>query len=94
MFNRFSQNDSLVVALTKTFDGKHPCPLCKIIEKNKKSDQKQNAVRTEIKIDCILLCDSSGPKRSEAVISGHFVFPCESALVRYERPPVPPPRFV
>ena len=31
MFARFLQTDSPAQALTKTFDGRHPCALCKLV---------------------------------------------------------------
>ena len=94
MFNRFSQNNSLATALIKTFDGKHPCQLCKIIEENRKSDRKKDAVKVGIKIDCFLLKDQSAPNRPDTRLSNRFVVFSELALTRYERPPTPPPRCV
>src|SRR6202044_1564855 len=32
--------DSIAQAVTRTFDGKHPCPLCKAIAAGKKSEKK------------------------------------------------------
>ncbi len=34
------QSESLETALVKTFDGKHPCPLCRAIAEGKKSERK------------------------------------------------------
>lgn len=34
------QSTSLQDAMTKTFDGQHPCPLCRAIAAGKKSEQK------------------------------------------------------
>jgi hypothetical protein len=39
--------ESLPTALTNTFDGQHPCPLCKAIERGKNSEKKSDV---EIKI--------------------------------------------
>ena len=36
----YSQDAPLKEALVKTFDGKHPCALCKAIAKGKKSERK------------------------------------------------------
>jgi len=41
------RTQSLSCAVSKTFDGKHPCPLCKAIESGKKSEKKSDV---EIKI--------------------------------------------
>lgn len=36
-------SDSFCVAVTKTFDGQHPCPLCKAIAAGKQSEKKTAA---------------------------------------------------
>jgi hypothetical protein len=41
------RSQSLTCAMSQTFDGDHPCPLCKAIETGKKSEKKSDA---EIKI--------------------------------------------
>ena len=47
----YSSNASLSTALSKTFDGKHPCKLCKIVragkQAEKKSDQKFEAKKLD-----------------------------------------------
>jgi hypothetical protein len=40
MVINYSQDGSVGEALTKTFDGKHPCSLCKAIAAGKKSEKK------------------------------------------------------
>src|SRR5579862_6157893 len=40
MVINYSQNTTLTEALAKTFDGKHPCALCKEIAKGKQSEKK------------------------------------------------------
>ena len=44
----YSQNDSLSSALSKTFDGKHPCQLCLLVKKGK-SAEKNAESKFEIK---------------------------------------------
>jgi hypothetical protein len=39
----YSQDAPLREALAKTFDGKHPCPLCKEIAKGKQSEKKSES---------------------------------------------------
>lgn len=41
MLINYSRDGSIKEAVCKTFDGKHPCCLCKAIAAGKKSDQKQ-----------------------------------------------------
>lgn len=40
MVHDFSKNGTLTQAVEKTFDGKHPCPLCKKISKARISEEK------------------------------------------------------
>jgi len=81
---------SFVDALEKTFDGKHPCSLCKVIAAGKKSEKKQEfAVQRQqlefppLNRDFILIA----PSRFEIVLS---INPIAASFSR--RPPVPPPR--
>ncbi len=47
------QHGNLSHALEQTFDGKHPCPLCKTIEKGRKSEKQQEAQAAIGKINFI-----------------------------------------
>src|SRR5262249_25647376 len=38
-------------ALKKTFDGKHPCQLCKAVAEGKKSENRQASQKSETKLD-------------------------------------------
>ena len=40
MVVNYSRDGSFVTAVEKTFDGEHPCALCKVIAKGKKSEKK------------------------------------------------------
>lgn len=44
----YSEKAPLKTALAETFDGNHPCPLCKAIAAGKKSE-KQNAAQLQLK---------------------------------------------
>jgi hypothetical protein len=44
----YSENAPLTVALAKTFDGRHPCSLCKEIAQNKETEKKPE-LRPELK---------------------------------------------
>ena len=78
-------------AVAHTFDGKHPCRLCKAIQNSKKSERKQTPTRIEVKIDfwlapvaCLLIAP---PAASHA-------WPHTDAFYsRVETPPTPPPRL-
>ena len=85
-----SQGSSFKEALEKTFDGKHPCTLCKLVKAGQRSDQKQGSQRLQVKLDFFIQ-----PLSSRALFP-----PCLAALATpprgllaslRETPPTPPP---
>lgn len=84
----FSQNDSLIVALTKTFDGKHPCKFCKIVSEGKKSESKSE-VQLDLKKQDFFALNSVefyfAPLKQNPSISIPLL------LSRTQAPPTPPP---
>jgi hypothetical protein len=84
------QSGSLHDAVTKTFDGQHPCCLCKAIASAKKSEQKNQVASQDLKLDFLPANESFAlisPSRLE-------LFPrkdlsCESVS---SKPLTPPPR--
>lgn len=86
----YSQDASLKEALIKTFDGRHPCPLCKEIAKSRRSEKKSPAQAPSKKFECI-----AGSVR--------FVFGAPRRFLHLRKvlesfkslpitPPTPPPR--
>lgn len=86
----YSHQASLTEALAKTFDGKHPCKLCKNIAESKQSEKKADS-------------DLDLKKFEFSFVASAFVFrapvcfddshPCDLfAPVLTKTPPVPPPR--
>jgi hypothetical protein len=86
----YSQNAPLSEALVKTFDGKHPCKLCKNIAESKRSEKHSDSdldlkkfefsfVASEFAFSAPAFLDEPSPSNDSA-----------AALVR--TPPVPPPR--
>jgi hypothetical protein len=90
MIVEYSQSASLAKAVAETFDGNHPCDLCKHIKRAQHSEKKPEAQSTTVKQD--LLC----VKRTVALFrsSTDLSFPIErlSATAETPSPPVPPPR--
>jgi hypothetical protein len=86
----FSKKDSFTTALQKTFDGKHPCPLCKLVKAGKASEKKQDLQKLEAKIDLQLVAGSCGlfPPRPIR----HFSPVSECAASSGTAPLLPPPR--
>ncbi len=56
MLVSYSRDGSLTEAVSKTFDGKHPCCMCKAIESGRKAEQKQSQDKfaPDAKIKCVL----------------------------------------
>jgi hypothetical protein len=92
MIVSYAQTSTLKVALAKTFDGKHPCLLCKQIDQGKRSE-KQSDRQIEGK-EFEFISD-----RQNFVFAAPTCFHLlpsfeASAVSRPVRPPVPPPRPV
>ena len=86
----FSKTESVSVALQKTFDGQHPCKLCKIVKAGKASEKQQDLQKLEGKMDFQLVAGSCGlfPPRPIR----HFTPVSERASVLVHAPLLPPPR--
>ena len=86
----FSKTESVSVALQKTFDGQHPCKLCKIVKAGKSAEKKRDLQKLEVKIDLQLVAGSCGlfPPRPIR----HFTPVSEQADSLVRAPLPPPPR--
>ena len=86
----FSQTESFATALQKTFDGQHPCPLCKLVKAGQTSEKKQDLRKAGAKFDFQLVAGSCGlfPPRPIR----HFVPQSERGDFLSLAPPLPPPR--
>ena len=90
MFISFSRTDSVAVAVLKTFDGNHPCTLCKLVTEAKKAEKGDDRQLTKLKIDLFLV-------RNEALFLNsppqQFDFqPPVFVGSLLAAPPTPPPR--
>jgi hypothetical protein len=90
MMAEYSRDGSLLEAVCKTFDGAHPCPLCKRIATEK---QAPNSIGAAMELEKVTLLCEETPEFPQPVQ------PCwsveQTAIVcRYMAwsPPVPPPR--
>jgi hypothetical protein len=86
----YSQNAPLSEALVKTFDGKHPCKLCKNIAESKRTEKQSDS-------------DLDLKKFEFSFASSAFIFQApafldnprpvnDSVRILARTPPVPPPR--
>jgi hypothetical protein len=49
MLVEYSSKGSLTEAVGKTFDGEHPCHLCKVVKKSKSEEKKKPLLKSEMK---------------------------------------------
>jgi hypothetical protein len=86
----YSQNDSFGSALSKTFDGKHPCKLCKLVNAAKKATQKSESKLDIKKLDSFVSATIlfSFPPLKQFSTPQFFILPS-----RVVAPLSPPPRF-
>jgi hypothetical protein len=87
----YSKDASLSVALKKTFDGQHPCQLCKAVAEGKQAEKKKEARKLEIKLDFWSPDGLAGflPLTPDPVLPGQL----NPRRARSESPPTPPPRL-
>lgn len=84
------QRDSFTDAVSKTFDGEHPCKMCKDISAGKKAEKQSEFSSMAKKLEFV-----SSPARYVFAGSENFYLLPDSgtgASERSHRPPVPPPR--
>jgi hypothetical protein len=92
MIVQYSQQSGLIAGLSQTFDGMHPCPICKAIQKGKKQeDKKAPFLRTELKKQYLAVRDHFQVQQGwvEVYYPGFWQQLQSLAL----EPTVPPPRF-
>jgi hypothetical protein len=89
MVVNYSQGATIADALQKTFDGRHPCKLCKLVRAGKATEEKQDTKKPEIKIDYAVL---SQTLRFVSLRPEPLSFPTPaSSRERRDLPPSPPP---
>lgn len=87
----YAQDATISVALKKTFDGRHPCRLCKFVEKGKESQEQPEFIKVDPKLDFWLTEPLPKLIPPVAVLVG----PAgpEAAQTQCHSPPTPPPRL-
>jgi hypothetical protein len=90
MLVSFSKNEDVTQAIEKTFDGQHPCDLCKRIDSGKGSEKKQDMLWTVGKLN--LFHETSGITLVRADDFWEQAVPDYWMATRGDAPPVPPPR--
>lgn len=92
MFAVNSRDAGFADAIGKTFDGKHPCPLCLAVDAGKqkeKEEQQKQLVDSTNKVNAVPALAIELPPRAESAIV-YFV-DSDSPDTLSIRPPSPPP---
>ena len=92
MLVKYSLDTDLASAVEQTFDGRHPCPLCKKIAEGRHNEKKQDTqvVLSKLKFCCELVTSQVLPPRNFWQMQTRDTF--SPALAH--QPPVPPPRLL
>jgi hypothetical protein len=92
MIVSYSQKSGVMTGIKKTFDGNHPCDLCKLVSKAKSEQKTQDVTQVQAKLDFFLVNQLEFvAKPMPRALLPHF--PAIAELL-FEVPPIPPPRFV
>lgn len=92
LMNFSSQEASFSEAVGKTFDGEHPCELCKVVKKSKESEEKKPLLKAEMKMDITLPAPVRVPfPRSTDAVFLTSAFTADFTAV-YLAVPMQPPR--
>ena len=90
MLVSYSRGATVQEAWSKTFDGQHPCQLCRIVQTGQASEKKSDRLKIETKFEFHHLTGTDGlfpPKPSR-----HFTPVTECAPASAHAPLLPPPR--
>jgi len=90
MLIHYSHNGPVACAVEKTFDGQHPCPLCKAISKGQQSSSRKPDFQLAQKID--MDCPHEMALPSPVSIDFSWAAIAREGLARVSEPSVPPPR--
>lgn len=92
MVVQYSKTTSLSVALENTFDGMHPCKLCKLVQDGKKAERNQDVRQGPVKFELCTHVDGE-PRLYPPDVARVIVHPVDRFQFRSDRPPTPPPRL-
>jgi hypothetical protein len=83
-------SSSLKDAVTKTFDGKHPCCICKTVHEGRSEDQKKEFSTTSFKLEFPPLAEN--PALATPPLLQLFIRENITSESLFEKPATPPPR--
>jgi len=89
----YAQKAPLVEALAKTFDGQHPCEICKFVQEGQKKTEHENPFqKLDTRLDLVF-------QGQQTLLYSPSLAPLEFFGIalwtsRNDSPPLPPPRVV
>ena len=90
---QYSQHGGIATGLTQTFDGAHPCPICRAIKAaSKQEEKKAPLLQAEFKKD--FLAEENGFHAEPTWTELNYSWFDEHRQSVVFRPAVPPPRTV
>ena len=92
MVIKYSREAPFVQALVKTFDGQHPCSLCRIVTEGQKSEQERQTKQPVKELDLCLETPATF-QPTPLAFARHTIVDTR-ANARFEPPLVPPPRAI
>jgi hypothetical protein len=92
MMVRNARQVSFCEAVKRTFDGAHPCDMCKRISKASSTEKKQNNPRGEAKTD--LICVVRQVALLPPFVPVDYSQPVSSLITGSRQPPSPPPEAI
>ena len=93
MIVRYAEHETFATAVRMTFDGRHPCALCRLVADGKESEQKQRQTQLTV-LKLIAVCEAPLSFVFQDTPPDPFELLDQHGLARFERPPFPPPRLV
>jgi hypothetical protein len=92
MIASYSRGETLATAVEKTFDGEHPCTLCKVVKSGRDEEQKRSDNNFVVKLDAVLVA----VKKIAAPVCSEWGYPAQTVILftRSLAPPTPPPLVV
>jgi hypothetical protein len=86
----YSQHTSFSEALQKTFDGEHPCKICKVVKAGRDSERKQPQQNLSLKLD-LFVFGVSGQALFPRLIEADLPTVIDQYSSAKDSPPTPPP---
>lgn len=87
----YSHGESMATALEKTFDGAHPCDLCKVVKSGRDEEQRQPVAKSILKLDAVLVVKVELPQPPR--VAADFPAPLAVLEMVMSQVPTPPPRL-